>query len=117
MSEDLYYSRIQIKRGTSENMPILHEGEFCIAEDTGELYIGLESGNFKIRGVTGPQGNIGPQGPQGIVGPTGPTGPQGPIGPNGRIWRPVVNTDYNLYYILDDNLGNPSVINIRGPKG
>ena len=39
---------IQVKRGSNANTPSLASGEFGLATDTNELYIGGESGNLQI---------------------------------------------------------------------
>lgn len=39
---------IQVKRGSKADLPALQPGEFGLALDTAELYIGGESGNIPI---------------------------------------------------------------------
>ena len=39
---------LKIRRNTLANLPILQEGEFYLATDTGDLYVGGASGNLKV---------------------------------------------------------------------
>lgn len=40
--------QLQIIRGVAANIPILNDGEFYLATDTGQLYVGLGGINFQI---------------------------------------------------------------------
>lgn len=42
---------IRVKRGNRANLPTLNDGEFGLAEDTKELFIGTTSGNMKLVSV------------------------------------------------------------------
>ncbi len=41
---------LQVKRGTFANMPALSNGEFYLAQDTGNLYIGSALGVLQVNG-------------------------------------------------------------------
>ncbi|NLE57155.1 MAG: hypothetical protein GX616_02255 [Planctomycetes bacterium] len=66
--------KIKIRRGPKASLPTLDVGEPGFCPDTGEFFIGTESGNVAPMGQ---QGLPGEQGPQGGPGPTGPAGPAG----------------------------------------
>lgn len=40
--------KIQIKRGTKAGLPTLAPGEYGLATDTGELFVGGASGNIQV---------------------------------------------------------------------
>lgn len=40
--------QLQVLRGTIANIPALGDGEFYLATDTGQLYVGLSGVNFKL---------------------------------------------------------------------
>lgn len=74
-------------------------------------------------GATGPTGKDGIQGERGMQGPTGAKGEQGlkgdtgERGNNGLTWRPIVDSDGNLSWQLNPDIGPPPTVNIKGPKG
>lgn len=71
-------------------------------------------------GPTGPKGENGIQGQQGPQGPTGSTGPKGDIGQQGTsglTWRPTVDSEGNLSWQLNPEVGPPPTINVKGPIG
>ena len=41
-------AKIQIKRGDKNSLPLLAPGEFGLADDTDELFIGGNAGNLQI---------------------------------------------------------------------
>ena len=49
--------KIQIRRGTKAGLPTLAPGEYGLAIDTGELFIGGESGNLQVA-VLGSDGKV-----------------------------------------------------------
>ena len=49
--------KIQIRRGTKAGLPTLAPGEYGLATDTGELFVGGESGNLQVA-VLGSDGKI-----------------------------------------------------------
>ena len=42
---------LQILRGPQANMPALNDGEFYLAEDTGQLWVGFNGGTLKVGNV------------------------------------------------------------------
>lgn len=74
-------------------------------------------------GATGPAGKEGRQGERGIQGPKGDKGDQGikgdagERGTDGLTWRPIVDSEGNLSWQLNPDMGPPPTINIKGPKG
>lgn len=70
--------RLQFRRGTEAEWtlynPILAEGEFGLATDTGQFKVGNGTtawSSLPYGGVRGPQGATGSIGPTGSLGPTG----------------------------------------------
>lgn len=53
---------IQIKRGTKAGLPALAPGEYGLATDTGELFVGGNSGNIQVATLGGdgkiPEGQL-----------------------------------------------------------
>ena len=49
--------KIQIRRGTKAGLPTLAQGEYGLAIDTGELFVGGETGNLQVS-VLGSDGKI-----------------------------------------------------------
>ena len=49
--------KIQIRRGTKAGLPTLAPGEYGLAIDTGELFVGGESGNLQVA-VLGSDGKV-----------------------------------------------------------
>lgn len=85
-----------------------------------------QPGTINIKGptgATGPAGKDGVQGERGMQGPTGPRGEQGlkgdtgEQGSNGLTWRPTVDSNGNLSWQLNSDIGPPPTINIKGPQG
>lgn len=79
-----------------------------------------------IQGVKGDKGDIGPIGPQGLTGPKGDMGLQGPQGiqgtkgdkgDKGDTWKPTIDSNGNISWILNNTTTTPVAMNIKGPKG
>ena len=53
---------LQVLRGLLANMPVLLDGEFYFAEDTGQLYVGLNGDDYPVGGPTAVQvsGHVNP---------------------------------------------------------
>ena len=45
--------KLQIKRGLKKDLPTLASGEFGLCEDTGELFVGTQSGNLPVVSASG----------------------------------------------------------------
>ena len=45
--------KLQIKRGLKKDLPTLASGEFGLCEDTGELFVGTQSGNLPVVSAAG----------------------------------------------------------------
>ncbi len=95
-----------------------------------EIKSSIESPLLKnIKGPKGDIGGIGPQGIQGIKGEQGVQGIQGPkgdigaqgfkgnTGDTGATFKPSIDASGNLSWSNDKSLVNPTVVNIKGPKG
>ncbi|HAB66955.1 MAG TPA: hypothetical protein DCE23_06265 [Firmicutes bacterium] len=70
-----------------------------------------------LRGRPGPTGPRGPMGNRGVTGATGATGRTGATGATGKTWKPVINTEGILSYILSDSTVNPTPYKVKGSKG
>lgn len=111
-------TRFQIRRGTKDSLFDLRPGEFGYATDTREIYIGLPDRNvIKVMSEIPPTGATGPTGSRGILGPTGPTGPIGHTGPTGAVWKPIINTEGEVNYIISDDETEPTPYMIKGDTG
>ena len=64
--------------------------------------------------IKGPKGDTGAPGKDGAAGTNGNNGTDGE---NGATFTPTVDADGNLSWSNDKNLPNPSIVNIKGPKG
>lgn len=111
-------TRFQIRRGPKDSLFDLRPGEFGYATDTREIYIGLPDRNvIKVMSETPPTGATGPTGSRGLLGPTGPTGPIGHTGPTGAVWKPIINTEGEVNYIISDDTTEPTPYMIKGDTG
>lgn len=111
-------TRFQIRRGPKDSLFDLRPGEFGYATDTREIYIGLPDRNvIKVMSEIPPTGATGPTGSRGLLGPTGPTGPIGHTGPTGAVWKPIINTEGEVNYIISDDTTEPTPYMIKGDTG
>lgn len=120
--------RIQVKRGSRAGLPALAPGECGLATDTGELFIGGQSGNLQVPVLDGsgrvPEGQLPPfqarlTGEQGqVVGFDGDGNAVAQSAPDGGYYTPSVDSDGNLTWTASKE-GMPAVTgaNIRGPQG
>ena len=70
--------------------------------------------------IKGPKGDKGDKGDRGEAGPQGVQGPQGIPGDRGSSaekWRPSLDSNGNLSWVVDDSNIAPPVVNLRGPQG
>ena len=117
MSEK-FIARIQLRRGSISDLPNLKPGEAAYTEDTGQLFIGLSDGTIgEIKGTPGIQGIKGDTGSTGPRGEQGPIGATGPRGITGSVWKPFVDTEGYIDFMLDSTSIVPSKVNIKGPTG
>ena len=111
-------TRFQIRRGPKDSLFDLRPGEFGYATDTREIYIGLPDRNvIKVMSEIPPTGATGPTGSRGLLGLTGPTGPIGHTGPTGAVWKPIINTEGEVNYIISDDTTEPTPYMIKGDTG
>lgn len=117
-----WYLSENITNPTSVNItgPKGNNGEMGLPGPLGPKGLKGDTGVAGVAGLSGMPGARGPSGIQGITGKDGLKGEQGNTGPKGITgdrWRPAVNSDGNISFIIDNTPTAPTVINIKGPTG